>query len=228
MDSCLPCPVFPVDGFLWADNAASGRPIHEDLLPLGLFLRQADLMLENAALYEGLSQVTIQDALTGIYNRGYFEHIVRVETERCVRYGYPAAVILLDVCGMRRINLLAGRVAGDRLLTAMGELIRRRLRRIDFVARYGGDEFGILLPHTDGERALRVAERLHQVIAGYPFNVPSLSEPVRCSMGVAVVPENAGDAESFLGLADFALHEAHDMGEGVTIRIGDPKPVVSA
>src|SRR5207249_2613919 len=146
--------------------------------------------LENAVLYEELSKVSIKDALTGIYNRAYFNHLLQVEAERCLRYGHSAAVILLDVHGMRRINDVGGQIAGDRVLTVLGELIRSRLRRIDFVARYGGDEFAVLLPHTDGERAVRVARRLLKVTAEHSFQLIGYNEPILLSAGIAVIPEN--------------------------------------
>jgi diguanylate cyclase (GGDEF)-like protein len=222
--SCLPCGVFPVEGFLWADNARSERPLYEDLFPLGLYLRQADLMLENALLYEELSNVTIQDTLTGVSNRSHFNHLVQVETERSLRYEQNAAVVFLDVHGLRRINETAGQAVGDRLLSVLAEILKSSLRRIDFVARYGGDEFALLLPHTDSERALRVASRLIRIVSEHEFHLPESLMPVRLSAGISVVPENAADADTLLALADYALHEAREMGPGSIIRIGDPKP----
>jgi diguanylate cyclase (GGDEF)-like protein len=222
--SCLPCSVFPVEAFLWADNAKSERPLYEDLFPLGLYLRQADLMLENALLYEELSKVTIQDTLTGVHNRSHFNHLVQVETERSLRYEQNAAVVFLDVHGLRHINEAAGQAAGDRLLSVLGELLKSGLRRIDFVARYGGDEFALLLPHTDSERALRVASRLMRVVSEHEFHLPDGLLPVRLSAGISVVPENAADSDALLALAEYALHEARELGPGSIIRIGDPKP----
>lgn len=222
-ERCLPCPVFPIEGFLWADNAVSGRTVSEEMLPLALFLRQADLMLENSTLYESLGRITIQDALTGIYNKAYFEHLLAVEVERCTRYGYPASVLAFDVCGMGRINETFGRQAGDRLLMVLGELVHSRLRRIDYVGRLGGDEFAILLPHTDGTRALRVAERMHEMIARHPFPGAERSGEVKICIGLAVAPDNAVEPDALLGLADYAMHEARIVGPGTTIRIGDPK-----
>jgi len=222
--SCLPCGVFPVAGFLWADNARSDRPLYEDMLPLGLYLRQADLMLENALLYEELSRVTIQDTLTGVYNRTYFNHLVQVETERSLRYEQNAAIVFLDVHGLRRINEMAGQTAGDRLLSVLGEVLKSSLRRIDFLARYGGDEFAILLPHTDSGRALRVASRLLRIVSEHAFHLPKELLPVSLSAGISVIPENAADPDTLIALAEFALHEARELGPGSIIRIGDPKP----
>ena len=226
-EACIPCPVFPVEGFLWADNATSGRPLHEDLLPLWMFLRHTDLMLENAVLYEELGKVSIRDALTGIYNRSYFNYLVRAETERNLRYDQKAAVVLLDIHGLQRINAVEGQVAGDRVLTVFVEVVRRRLRRIDSVARYGGDEFALLLPHTEAPRALQVVDRLHQAVAAHPFSFSVLKEPVRFCAGVAVVPDDAVDSDTAIALADFALHEARGSGPGFTVRFGVPERVGS-
>jgi len=114
--------------------------------------------------------------------------------------------------------------SGDRLLTVLGEILRTSLRRIDFVARYGGDEFALLLPHTDSGRALRVASRLLRVVSEHEFNLPEELLPVRLSAGISVVPENAADADTLIALAEYALHEARELGPGSIIRIGDPKP----
>ena len=226
-EACLSCPVFPIEGFLWVDNATGRRPVHEDLLPLWMYLRHTDLLLENAVLYEELGKVSIRDALTGIFNRAYFHHLVRAEAERSLRYGQQAAIVLIDVHGLRRINDSEGQVSGDRVLTVFVEVIRRRLRKIDSVARYGGDEFALLLPHTDAPRALRVVDRLHQAIAAQPFQFASLKEPVRFCAGVSVVPDDAVDADTAIALADFALHEARSSGPGFTVRFGVPERVGS-
>src|SRR5206468_4092358 len=163
------------------------------------------------------------DALTGVYNRAYFNHLVRVKTERSLRYEHHATILLLDVHRLRRVNDASGQSAGDRVLTVLGELLRRRLRRIDLVARYGGEEFAILLPHTDGDRALKVAGRLHRAVAEHRFSIAGFDEPILLSVGLAVVPENAADPDTVIALADFALQEARAQGAGCTIRIGDPK-----
>ena len=153
--------------------------------------------------------------------------LVRAEAERSLRYGQQAAIVLIDVHGLRRINDSEGQVSGDRVLTVFVEVIRRRLRKIDSVARYGGDEFALLLPHTDAPRALRVVDRLHQAIAAQPFQFASLQEPVRFCAGVSVVPDDAVDADTAIALADFALHEARSSGPGFTVRFGVPERVGS-
>lgn len=113
-----------------------------------------------------LSVLATQDALTGIHNRRYFFEIAEREWSRCRRYGEDAALLLIDADNFKAINDVYGHLCGDRLLIAIAKAVRATLRQPDLMARFGGEELIILLPHTDPLGALDVAERIRERVAG--------------------------------------------------------------
>ncbi len=111
------------------------------------------------------------DSLTGFYNRRKIEEILRNEMERARRYGDPLSVIFVDIDNFKQINDTYGHRKGDEVLMKVADLIRRELRKTDFVGRFGGEEFVIILPETEPERAVRVAERIRERIEREDFGV---------------------------------------------------------
>ncbi len=216
---CPVCPVFPVAGFLWADRGRTGRPIGEDLLPLWFFLAQTDLRLEAVTLYEQLRESSTRDPLTGIHNRAHFYSVLGLEVERAQRYGHETSLVMIDLDGFKRINDRHGHIAGDRILAGTADQIRRVLRRHDLLARYGGDEFVLVLPHTAAAEAARVVERIREGTAGDPT---SPEEPsVRFSAGIATAPRFADTAEALVHLADYEMYRAKQAGGGRTSIFGE-------
>jgi diguanylate cyclase (GGDEF)-like protein len=147
------------------------------------------------------------DALTGLLNRRGLYRAFDVEVERARRYGHPLAAILFDLDHFKEVNDHFGHAAGDRLLRAMAQEVRRALRPTDLLGRWGGEEFVVLLPETALQSAVDVAERLRYLVAGLPWETGSLT----ASFGVAecTATDNLG---ALLRRADRALYEAKRLG----------------
>ena len=178
--------------------------------------RFADLVGLAIASADARAQLIAQassDPLTGLLNHRVFHEQLRVEAERAQRHGRPLALVLMDVDRFKEVNDAWGHQAGDDLLIAIAEVIRRGVRAIDLIGRLGGDEFGLLLPETAADSALQTAERLRSAIA--ETNVRSGT--VTVSAGVSDLAE-AGGTDELVALADGALYWAKSHGRDLGIR----------
>ena len=193
--------------FLGVTRDISERKRHE------LELRQAQDLAERAnqalqAANEELQRLATTDTLTGVWNRRHFETVVAAETQRAGRYGEPLSLLLFDIDHFKAINDTHGHLVGDQVLIALSHRVRDQLRGVDMLARWGGEEFVVLLPHCGGEEAQRLAEKLRALIAAEPF--PGVGQ-VTSSFGVAEFrpPESA---DAWLNRADDALYQAKAAG----------------
>lgn len=159
-------------------------------------------------LSQRLRMLAYHDALTGLYNRGYFYEQLSHEVERAGRYGRPVSVILLDLDHFKEINDTYGHLMGDRLLALMGQIVRDQVRGADVAARYGGDEFGIILPDTPRAAAEATALKLENAIASGGADSAGLSGSVQlgASFGVACCPDEARSVSELLHAADARLY----------------------
>ena len=128
------------------------------------------------------------DDLTTLYNKRHFDKNLEAEVGKAKRYGHKVSVVVMDVDGMQERKGRNGQGAGDQVISDMGRLLKRSARGTDCVARYQGDEFRILLPHTDAARAKVAAERLREVVERHPF---SRRKKVTVHVGVATYPVDA-------------------------------------
>ncbi len=204
-------------------------------LPVAVLLRLVDELATSRARLEeevhrrrrmerALRQLADVDALTGLYNRRAFLERARQIAELARRYGFPLAMLLLDVDHFKQINDRAGHAVGDEVLHRLGQVVRRSLRRTDIAARFGGDEFVVLLPYTDLEGAREAAERIRQ-------QVHALDRPVRftVSIGVAAVAGAEALIENLLTRADRALYRAKEEGrDRVALAPAAPPPSPAA
>jgi len=183
---------------------------------LAFHVRNRNFQIERAysAHLEELSQrlrsLAYQDSLTELYNHRYFYEQLSHEVERANRYGRPVSVILLDLDDFKAINDTYGHLMGDKLLALVGRIIADQVRGADIAARYGGDEFAIILPDTPQSSAEPTAQKLARAIATGRTNAGSLSEnlPVKASYGVACCPDEARSVSELLQLADTRLYTA--------------------
>jgi diguanylate cyclase (GGDEF)-like protein len=162
---------------------------------------------------ELLAKLAAYDELTGAYNRRSMFHHLEAELGRSQRYGRCLSVLMLDVDHFKRVNDGHGHRAGDQVLAWFAQLLAAQLRSMDFVCRYGGEEFCVLLPETPAPGALIVAERLRAAVERSPFTSAGLSLSVTSSIGVATWdPAAARDVPDLLLRADDALLEAKRAG----------------
>lgn len=162
------------------------------------------------------------DALTGLHNRGYFDHQLGVEIERSRRSHGPLAMLFADLDHFKRVNDAHGHEVGDEVLRHVAALFVRHLRRIDYVFRWGGEEFALLLPGADVEEAQLTAERLRKTVAREPVRLRDGRQlDITLSVGVAVFPDHADGRGELVRRADQALYAAKAAGRDCVRVAGD-------
>ena len=176
---------------------------------LGLFSRALGLALANAIDYRDATRQTLIDDLTRLYNVRYLYESLDTEIRRARRYGSAVSIVFIDLDGFKSVNDVYGHRAGSVTLTEVAQLILGSVRDSDFVARYGGDEFVLMLPESSSQSAMQMAERVRTRIAGHCFTGGVGAEiHLTASFGVASYPEHAMIAEKLIELADGAMYEA--------------------
>jgi diguanylate cyclase (GGDEF)-like protein len=147
------------------------------------------------------------DALTGTHNRRLLERRVSDQVGRARRYGEQSALLFIDVDGLKQVNDVHGHRAGDRALQEIAGVVRPRLRETDLIARIGGDEFAVLLPHADAEQADAVTKDLRRVIRESDIELEDgTTLPLSASVGVALITSDT-DRDEVLAEADRAMYK---------------------
>ena len=160
-----------------------------------------------------LLKLATTDPLTGLYNRRHYFDLAEQEVARSRRYGHPLACIMFDIDYFKRINDSYGHLFGDRVLKGMVWRCRENIRQVDIFARYGGDEFVILLPETGLQRSKQLTERLCHGFQNQPLKIDEREIPITLSMGVASMPGDHDLAlDILLNRADEALYDAKEKG----------------
>jgi diguanylate cyclase (GGDEF)-like protein len=167
----------------------------------------AAMALENARLYEDARKLADRDPLTGFFNHRYLHERLGEEVVRTQRARHPLSVLMLDLDDFKLVNDTFGHLFGDRVLTWTAELIRSTLRASDIPARYGGDEFAIILPETDADEAGRAAERILDAFRERAFVGEQRGPvPIGASIGAATFPADGRNATDLIAAADRALY----------------------
>jgi diguanylate cyclase (GGDEF)-like protein len=195
-------------GALAVSHPAVGVFGQRDLTLLQAVAAQIAAAIDVAELHERLKRAANTDALTGIHNYGYFYDRLEEEVARAERHGAPLAVAYFDIDGLKRVNDTYGHLAGDAVLRTLGGLIGRRVRTEDIPARYGGDEFAIVMPETPREEAERVVQRLMDELDSSDVELSDgrkIRMPAR-SWGIAAYPLDGKNAKALVENADTRVY----------------------
>jgi diguanylate cyclase (GGDEF)-like protein len=172
------------------------------------------IALDNALALQKSDALSVTDDLTRLSNSRYMNEVLRRETKRAMRSGRPLSMLFLDLDGFKQVNDSHGHLAGSKALVEAGAVIRGCARETDVVARFGGDEFALILPDTGPEGAKAVASRIREKIRSTTFlTSDGLSVRLTASIGVATLPDAAQTAEDLLRVADTAMYKVKYEGK---------------
>lgn len=207
-------------------NVANERPHafgESSLRLLRLLGDQAAIAIENARLHRLVVEQARTDIITGLNNRRALDRRLEEEVQRSIRYGRPFSLIMIDLDNFKQVNDTYGHPVGDQILKQVGACLRKMVRDIDLLARFGGDEFALVLTETDEAAGEKLARRVQQAVEACELKLPD-GTPLRLtvSMGMATFPTHADSATTLLVAADQALYVAKHSGTGKFVRAPIP------
>ncbi len=179
------------------------------------FIRKKVYLDILVAKYESAFHSAITDQLTNLYNHAFFKHYLELELTRALRQKHPLTLLIIDIDDFKQINDYYGHQEGDRILRKMGHIFRSSVREIDVCARYGGDEFAVVLPYADRVIGGMIAERLWKKIALIKNKQEKRAENeyIKVSIGISVCPQDALDVQGLIQKADMAMYQSKKNGK---------------
>lgn len=203
-----------------ADKVSGDRFNCEDIALIGLFSQLVGASIGNIKLFEKIQRQATTDGLTGLVNHKTFYEILEKELLRSRRYGGQISLIMIDVDNLKKTNDTHGHRAGDKVIKEISRRIKESIRQIDTAARYGGDEFAVILPNTSLSDATIVAERMVKAVAQSPTTWRK--EQIQLSISVGLGQYDADtNPEDITSRSDQALYTAKQAGKN-TFKIFDP------
>ncbi|MBW2262196.1 MAG: GGDEF domain-containing protein, partial [Deltaproteobacteria bacterium] len=176
----------------------------------------ADVLLRSRR-YTEMKRLATIDPLTGLLNRSQMDVLLKTEAERANRYKFSLALVMMDLDHFKRINDTHGHAKGDDVLRVFASILKNGTRRVDYLIRYGGEEFLALLPHIPKENAKIYAERIRRTTSESLYQDAGLPEPCTVSIGIACLPEDGQTPQGALESADKALYAAKDGGRDCVV-----------
>ncbi|OGX18301.1 MAG: hypothetical protein A3K83_03655 [Omnitrophica WOR_2 bacterium RBG_13_44_8b] len=208
-----------VNGVIVADNFITKKPITKDDLRMLIMLsNQAGLAIENSQLYEKTVMRAHMDSLTELWNHGYFQYLLQTEIEKTRAAKNYFTLIMLDIDDFKVYNDSLGHQAGDRILKELAFVLKNQSRKMDYVCRYGGEEFTIILPQTENKEAFMIAERLRMDIEKHAFTHEEIlpQKKLTVSIGLGTFPDDGLSAAEIISASDKRLYEAKKRGKNNT------------
>jgi diguanylate cyclase (GGDEF)-like protein len=219
--ACLRLPLIVkggVIGCLCMDSITPHRYGNQELELMVPLSEQLAIAIEHGRLFQESNRLAMTDELTDLFNHRHFYSQLEQEFNRTLRYGHPLSLIMLDIDHFKQYNDLNGHLGGDEALHRIATLLVNSTRGVDIVARYGGDEFGIILPETDLQQALVHAERIRCAMECDALKVQRASggERLTASLGVACFGPDMHQVEDLVRVADQALYRSKAAGGNQT------------
>lgn len=220
-ESYLGIPLFDTDGSVMGHLAVfDGRPMDDNdrrMAIIRIFALRAEAELRRLRLERVLRRLATTDPLTGLANRRYFIEAAEREMERARRYVLPLSIMALDLDHFKKVNDVHGHAAGDEVLRGVCRAVTELIRHTDVFGRLGGEEFAVLLPHTDSVGGVALADRVHNSIRAMRIPARKGEIAITVSIGVATLDHIDLYAEDLMRRADDALYAAKRAGRDQTI-----------
>lgn len=204
-----------VRGLIHLDSVRKDAFSNEDLEFVRLLANEVSIAFERSFLYSEIKDISVRDGLTGCFNRRKFDVDIVVDMADAKKSGKILSLLMIDIDWFKKYNDFHGHQKGDYVLKKLVQILKMGVRPYDGVYRYGGEEFTILLPDVDKDRAVIVTERLKKTVAKDKFDGEELSQPeekITISIGVADFPTDASTVTELIRAADTAMYQAKNEG----------------
>jgi len=186
-----------------------------------IICRESAKSMTSSLNFQKVKELAIKDGLTGLYNHRHFQEMLTYTLHHADRFSTEASLLMLDVDDLKKINDAYGHQAGDAVLSSIGITLTELLRKVDIPARYGGDEFAVILPNTNKSGSIAVAEKIRSRLKKVTLKSDSREVPVTFSIGIATFPQSARSKELLVEKADRALYESKNHGKNKITHYGD-------